>query len=93
MYIVTAKISEVATKTNYVDSTVGKNYSVAPVINGVEGEKCNAVTVYNNSYFDIPLLKPDDETIYDPSGTELATYSFFLPTVQRVTSTATESTK
>lgn len=71
------KISEVATKTNYVDSTVGTNYSVAPVINGVEGEKCNPVTVYNNSYFDIPLLKPDDETIYDPSGTELATYSFF----------------
>ena len=71
------KISEVATKTNYVDSTVGTNYSVAPVINGVEGEKCDAVTVYNNSYFDIPLLKPDDETIYDPSGNELATYSFF----------------
>lgn len=71
------KISEVATKTNYVDSTVGTNYSVAPVMNGVEGEKCNPVTVYNNSYFDIPLLKPDDETIYDPSGTELATYSFF----------------
>ena len=71
------KISEVATKTNYVDSTIGTNYSVAPVINGVEGEKCNAVTVYNNSYFDIPLLKPDDETIYDPSGNELATYSFF----------------
>ena len=62
------KISEVATKTNYVDSTVGTNYSVAPVINGVEGEKCDAVTVYNNSYFDIPLSKPDDETIYDPSG-------------------------
>ena len=71
------KISEVATKTNYVDSTVGTNYSVAPVINGVEGEKCDAVTVYNNSYFDIPLSKPDDETIYDPSGNELATYSFF----------------
>lgn len=71
------KISEVATKTNYVDSTVGTNYSVAPVINGVEGEKCDAVTVYNNSYFDIPLSKPDDETIYDPSGTELASYSFF----------------
>ena len=35
------------------------------------------VTVYNNSYFDIPLSKPDDETIYDPSGNELATYSFF----------------
>ena len=71
------KISEVATKTTYVDSTVGTNYSVAPVINGVEGEKCDAVTVYNNSYFDIPLSKPDDETIYDPSGNELATYSFF----------------
>ena len=64
-------------KTNYVDSTVGTNYSVAPVINGVEGEKCNPVTAYNNSYFDIPLLKPDDETIYDPSNNKLATYSFF----------------
>ena len=71
------KISEVATKTNYVDSTVGTNYSVAPDINGVEGEKCNPVTAYNNSYFDIPLLKPDDETIYDPSNNKLATYSFF----------------
>ena len=71
------KISEVATKTNYVDSTVGTNYSVAPVINGVEGEKCNPVTAYNNSYFDIPLLKPDDETIYDPSNNKLPTYSFF----------------
>lgn len=71
------KISEVATNTNYFDSTVGTNYSVAPVINGVEGEKCNPVTAYNNSYFDIPLSKPDDETIYDPSGNELATYSFF----------------
>lgn len=71
------KISEVATKTNYVDSTVGTNYSVAPVMNGVEGEKCNPVTAYNNSYFDIPLLKPDDETIYDPSNNKLATYSFF----------------
>ena len=71
------KISEVATNTNYFDSTVGTNYSVAPVINGVEGEKCNPVTAYNNSYFDIPLSKPDDETIYDPSGNKLATYSFF----------------
>ena len=71
------KISEVATNTNYFDSTVGTNYSVAPVINGVEGEKCNPVTAYNNSYFDIPLLKPDDETIYDPSNNKLATYSFF----------------
>ncbi len=78
MYIVTAKkISEVATKTNYVDSTVGTNYSVAPVMNDFEGDKCDAVTVNENSYFDIPLSKPDDETIYDPSGNELATYSFF----------------
>ena len=71
------KISEVATKTNYVDSTVGTNYSVAPVMNDFEGDKCDAVTVNENSYFDIPLSKPDDETIYDPSGNELATYSFF----------------
>lgn len=70
------KIGEVATKTNYVDSTVGTNYSVAPVINGVEGEKCAAVTVNDNSYFDIPLSKPANETIYDTSGNELATYSF-----------------
>lgn len=70
------KISEVATKTNYVDSTVGTNYSVAPVINGVEGDKCDAVTVNENSYFDIPLSKPDDETIYDPSGNLIKTYSF-----------------
>lgn len=46
-------------------------------MNGVEGDKCDAVTVNENSYFDIPLSKPDDETIYDPSGNELATYSFF----------------
>lgn len=71
------KIGEVATKTNYVDSTVGTNYSVAPVIDGVEGEKCDTVTVNNNSYFDIPLSKPANETIYDTSGNELATYSFF----------------
>lgn len=72
-----SKIDTVSDKTNYTDTTTGASYSVAPVINGVEGEKCTAVSVMNSSYFDIPLTKPADETIYDTSGNVSATYSFF----------------
>ncbi len=68
------KIGEVSDTTNYTDTTAGTSYSVAPVINGKEGDKCEAVTVMNNSYFDIPLVKPADETI-DEGGTP-ATKSF-----------------
>ncbi len=41
--------------TNYTDTTVGTSYQVAPVVDGVEGSKCDAVSVYSNSYFDINL--------------------------------------
>lgn len=71
------KIAEVSDKTNYTDTSAGSAYSVAPVINGAEGEKCEAVSVMSDSYFDIPLDVPDDETIYDTSGNELYTASFF----------------
>lgn len=70
-------IATVTDVTNYTDTTVGTSYSVAPVINGVEGEKCAAVSVNSNNYFDIPLTKPADETITQPDGTVQDTYSFF----------------
>lgn len=70
-------IDTVSDTTNYTDTTVGTSYAVAPVIDGVEGEKCEAVSVMSDSYFDIPLDVPEDETIYDTSGNELYTASFF----------------
>lgn len=72
-----SKIAAVSDTTNYTDTTVGTSYSVAPVVNGVEGEKCEAVSVLNNNYLDIPLTKPADETICNNDGTELYTASFF----------------
>lgn len=79
------EIATVTDTTNYTDTTVGTSYSVAPVVNGQEGEKCEAITVNNNSYFDIPLEKPADETVeyvYPYTDSEgnvstQATYSFF----------------
>ncbi|MGN0108194.1 MAG: bacterial Ig-like domain-containing protein [Hominilimicola sp.] len=53
-----SKIDTVSDTTNYTDTTVGTTYSVAPVINGIEGDKCEAVTVNSGNYFDIPLEKP-----------------------------------
>lgn len=70
-----SKIAAVEDTTNYTDTTVGTSYSVAPVIDGQEGEKCEAVTVMNDIYFDIPLTKPEPETI-DEGGTP-AEKSFF----------------
>ncbi len=61
------KIAEVAGSTNYLDTTAGTSYSVAPVVNGVEGEKCAAVSVQNGNYFDIQLQKPADATLADGS--------------------------
>ncbi len=57
------KIATVETATNYTDTTAGSSYSVAPVINGVEGEKCEAVSVMDASWFDIPITKPETETV------------------------------
>lgn len=70
------KIDTVATATNYTDSTVGSSYSVAPVIDGIEGKKCDAVTVMNNNYFDIPLVKPDAAAI--PSYTTVNKWNYFV---------------
>ncbi len=62
--------------TNYTDTTAGTSYQVAPVIDGVEGDKCEAVSVYSNSYFDIDLTPPESETITTPSGETVGTFSF-----------------
>ncbi len=71
------EIAVVKGKTNYTDSTAGQNYTVAPIINGVEWPQCKSVTVMDNNYFDIPLVKPEDETI-DMGGTP--TVKSFSPT-------------
>lgn len=71
------KIASETKTTNYIDTVIGTSYSVAPVRDGVEGAKCEAVSVMNNSYFDIPIEKPAPETVYDASGTVHNTYSFF----------------
>lgn len=68
------EIATVTDTTNYTDNTIGASYSVAPVVNGQEGEKCKAVSVNDNIYYEIPLVKPDNETI-DEGGTP-ATKSF-----------------
>lgn len=60
-------IVNVSDSTNYLDTEYGESYSVAPVKNGIEGERCSEVNVLNNSYFDIPLQKPDDFTAEDGS--------------------------
>ncbi len=46
--------------TNYTDlnPTSGASYQIAPVIDGTEGEKCDAVSPLDNAYFDIPLQIP-----------------------------------
>ena len=51
--------------TNYTDinPTDGAKYQVAPVIDGVEGEKCDAVTAWENAYKDIKISKPDDNEV------------------------------
>lgn len=65
--------------TNYIDTagTAESEYKV--VKHGEAPDNENGVSPYSSgsSYFDIPLEKPADETIYDPNGNELATYSFF----------------
>ncbi len=73
------KIDTVTTTTNYTDNTVGSSYSVAPVINGIEKEKCANVSVMDNSYFDIPLIKPEAETTYDNNGNLVRENAAFSP--------------
>lgn len=55
--------------TNYTDISIpssdiaSASYSVAPVTEGTEGEQCDAVSVWNDNYTDIPIQKPDDNEI------------------------------
>lgn len=73
------KIAEVTDRTNFTDSKPGTEYSVAPVTDGQEGEKCSEVSVWNNNYIDIPLDRPETETVdyIDESGnTRTIDYSF-----------------
>ena len=66
----TEPIANVSYSTNYIDKTIGKSYRVAPVVNGEEGEKCEAVSVRENSYIDIELNRPDAVTLPDGSTAE-----------------------
>lgn len=70
------KVATIANKTNYTDTTAGTSYCVAPVINGREGAKCEAVSVDSKNYFDIPLAKPADETITYGEGEVFGPHSF-----------------
>lgn len=80
------KIASVKKNTFYTDTETGTSYSVAPVIDGIEGEKCEPVKVMNNSYFDIPLEKPAPETVTFP-------YPYTVTdTDGNVTATLTEAT-
>ncbi len=44
--------------TNYTDTAAGTSYQVAPVVDGVEGAKCSAVSVMANNYLDIAIEQP-----------------------------------
>ncbi len=80
------KIASVKKNTFYTDTETGTSYSVVPVIDGIEGEKCEPVKVMNNSYFDIPLEKPAPETVTFP-------YPYTVTdTDGNVTATLTEAT-
>lgn len=53
-------IADVATSTNYTDAagTAGSAYSVAPVLDGVEGERSGELVPNASQFFDIPLQRP-----------------------------------
>lgn len=80
------KIDTVKDSTNYTDASgaASSSYSVAPVVSGTESEQCAAVSVMSSSYFDIPIVKPADETVQyvypytdsDGNVTTEATFSF-----------------
>lgn len=65
--------------TNYIDTagTAESEYKVVKHGESPDSEKSVSPYSGGGNYFDIPLEKPADETIYDPSENELATYSFF----------------
>ena len=54
------EIALVTDSTNYLDTegTKTDKYQVAPVVNGVEEARCEAVTPWDREYLDIPVKKP-----------------------------------
>ncbi|XEC94550.1 fibronectin type III domain-containing protein [Paenibacillus tarimensis] len=58
------KINEapIVGSTNYVDleGTTASEYEIRPIIGGIEGAKGERASVWNQSYFDVPLQKPED---------------------------------
>ncbi|MGM9936213.1 MAG: stalk domain-containing protein [Candidatus Ornithomonoglobus sp.] len=63
--------------TNYIDcdASAGDKYSVAPVINGEEGIRCDEAALLNNDYIGIKLDVPKGGTVILPDGQE-QTYSY-----------------
>lgn len=57
--------SEPMILTNYTDNegTAGDKYSVSAVTDGVEGEKCAEVSVWDDGYLEIPLNKPETKKL------------------------------
>ena len=57
--------SEPLNVTNYTDITPedGAKYSIAPVIDGSEGEKCAEVSALENPYFDVKIDQPPANSI------------------------------
>ncbi|MBQ9765453.1 MAG: discoidin domain-containing protein [Lachnospiraceae bacterium] len=64
--------------TNYTDTngTAESTYQVAAVVDGVEQAKCEAVSVWEQGYYEIPLIempKSDNKrTEYEPTETSIA---------------------
>lgn len=77
IYRGSTEIAEVTGSSNYLDEGAsGSNtYCVAPVVNGKTGSKCASVSsgrftaAGSSGYFDIPLVRPENETVYAPDGT------------------------
>ncbi|MBP2412371.1 hypothetical protein JOF48_001170 [Arthrobacter stackebrandtii] len=68
------KIADVTDSTNFADAggTASDQYTVAPVVNGVELAASGAVTAWDQGFHDIPLTRPAGGTT--PAG-EAYTYS------------------
>lgn len=52
-----------------VNGKEGSKYQVSAVVGGVEGEKCDSVSVWASNYLDVKINKPEDGTINNESYT------------------------
>ncbi|MGN0164493.1 MAG: stalk domain-containing protein [Candidatus Ornithomonoglobus sp.] len=62
--------SEPLSVTNYVDygAKAGDKYSVAPVTDGAEGERCAEAEFNEKSYFEIPIQQPEGGSVTNMNG-------------------------